>query len=331
MGMGSMAFLVPARNERDNLPRLLYALCAQRTDEMEIWVCDDESDDGTTEWLAQNAEPLGVRWFRSAPRPEGWVGKNWACHQLAHKPNSEWLVFLDADAVVQPGFVASLRSQLHRSTAQLVSGIPTLVPANLWVGLLKAMLPFSIFTLLPLYAAEQVAHPAFAFANGQLLAIRTQDYWRWRPHEQVRACVLEDVAIAEWIKRHGGCVSILDLRRVLHVCMYHNLSEAFRGLAKNATAICRTIPTALLVVLMLIMVYGTPLVALWASPSPLAIGGVLLSACIYGASARMAGLPFWYGMLYPIGISLGVAVLLYSLRWYLRGEVYWKGRAYRVR
>jgi len=329
--MPSLAFLIPARNERETLPRLLASLREQCDEGDEIWVCDDESEDGTTEWLQANAESLGVRWFRSQPRPEGWVGKNWACHQLAQHAQAEWLVFLDADMQLECHFVQVLRQKLTHTPAQLVSGIPTLQAPNLAVGLLKAMLPFSIFTLLPLYCAERVPNPAFAFANGQVMAMRREDYMRLQPHAAVRQQVLEDVAIAALVKRHRGRVVILDLRPYLKVQMYRTLGEAFRGLAKNAVAICRGVPMALTIALMLAVVYLMPLFSLLWSATPLVWGAVGLSALIYGASARMAGLPLWYGVFYPVGVALGIATLLYSVRWYLRGEVYWKGRAYRTR
>lgn len=331
MLMPSLAFLIPARNERESLPCLLASLHEQCAEGDEIWVCDDESADGTTEWLTAHAASLGVRWFRSQPRPEGWVGKNWACHQLAQRAQTDWLVFLDADIQVEPHFVQVLRKKLIQTSAQLVSGIPTLRASNLAVGLLKAMLPFSIFTLLPLYCAERIPHPAFAFANGQVMAMRREDYTRLQPHEAVRHQVLEDVAIAALVKRHKGRVAILDLRPYMKVQMYRTLGEAFRGLAKNAVAICRSVPVAVAVALMLAGVYLLPLFSLLWSALPLAWGAIGLSALIYGASARMAGLPLWYGVLYPAGVALGIATLLYSVRWYLRGEVYWKGRAYRTR
>ncbi len=331
MAMPLLAFLIPVRNERENLPHLLTSLVEQCAEGDEIWVCDDESDDGTTEWLETHAESLGVRWFRSMPRPEGWVGKNWACYQLAQRAQADWLVFLDADMQIGYHFVQVLRYKLVQTSAQLVSGIPTLQPPNLAVGLLKAMLPFSIFTLLPLYCAERIPNPAFAFANGQILAMRREDYMRLYPHEAVRQQVLEDVAIAVLVKRHGGRVAILDLRPYLKVQMYRTLGEAFRGLAKNAVAICRGVPMALTVAVMLTVVYLLPPISLLWSATPLVWGAMGLSALIYGASARMAGLPLWYGALYPVGVALGIATLLYSVRWYLRGEVYWKGRAYRTR
>jgi glycosyltransferase involved in cell wall biosynthesis len=120
----TLSVLIPARNEAENLPALLESLAPQLGAGVECWVCDDGSDDGTTEWLAQHAASLGVRWFRSEAHPDGWVGKNWACHQLAARAQGEWLLFLDADLRCEAGFLDALRAYLQRTDAQLVSAIP---------------------------------------------------------------------------------------------------------------------------------------------------------------------------------------------------------------
>lgn len=327
----SLSILIPARNERENLPRLLESLAPQLGCAVECWVCDDGSDDGTTEWLERRAAGLGVRWFRSAPRPDGWVGKNWACYQLAARAQGEWLLFLDADLRCEAGFVNAMRAYLAHTDAHLVSAIPTFTPSSLPVALLKVMVPFSVFTLLPLGLAERHPNPAFAFANGQVLAFRKSDYARWLPHLFVRGAVLEDVALAALVKHHRGWVHLLDARAWLRVSMYPTLREAMNGFAKNAVAICRTVPMAIFVGLMLMLVYLYPLAAL---AFPDARGGAFIAAImavvIFGLSARVVGLPFGLGWLYAGSVALGVLTLARSIRWYRRGVIVWKGRVYRA-
>jgi len=327
----TLSILVPARNERENLPQLLESLAPQLSPEVECWVCDDGSDDGTTEWLEQHAARLGVRWFRSAPRPDGWVGKNWACYQLAARAQGEWLLFLDADMRCEMGFVDALRRYLAQTDAQMVSAIPTFTPSNLPVALLKLMVPFSVFTLLPLGLAERHPHPAFAFANGQVIALRKTDYARWLPHFFVRGAVLEDVALAALVKRRRGSVRLLDARAWLRVSMYPSLRGAMDGFAKNAVAICRSVPMAVLVGVMLALVYLYPLAALWMHAqrglATLAIG---LAVVIFGLSARVVGLPFRLGWLYAGSVALGLLTLGQSVVWYRRGAIVWKGRVYRA-
>ncbi|MCS6919034.1 MAG: glycosyltransferase [Fimbriimonadales bacterium] len=326
-----LSILIPARNERENLPRLLASLASQLGAGVECWVCDDGSDDGTTEWLMQHADALGVRWFRSAPRPDGWVGKNWACYQLAARAQGAWLLFLDADLRCEAGFVDALRGYLAHTDAQLVSAIPTFTPSSLPVALLKIMVPFSVFTLLPLALAERHPNSAFAFANGQVIAMRKADYARWLPHFFVRGAVLEDVALAALVKRHRGVVHLLDARAWLRVSMYPTLREAMNGFAKNAVAICRTVPLAVFVGLMLALVYLYPLGALWASAQRgWATAAVLAAVAIFGLSARVVGLPFRLGWLYAGSVALGLLTLWRSIRWYRRGAIVWKGRVYRA-
>ncbi len=327
----TLSVLIPARNEAENLPALLATLAPHLSAGVECWVCDDGSDDGTTEWLAQHADNLGVRWFPSKPSPDGWVGKNWACHQLSARAQGEWLLFLDADMRCEAGFVDALRAYLQRTDAHLVSAIPSFTPASLPIALLKLMVPFSVFTLLPLPLAETHPNPAFAFANGQVMAFRRNDYMHWLPHQAVRGAVLEDVALAALVKRRRGIVRLLDARAWLRVSMYPTLGTAMDGFAKNAVAICRAIPTALLVGALLIIVYLYPLVGALQGQSLPAVVAYGASVFIFGQSARVVGLPFWLGLGYVGSVLIGLFTLARSVAWYRRGAIRWKGRVYRAR
>lgn len=328
----TLSVLIPARNEVENLPVLLASLATQLGAGVECWVCDDGSDDGTTEWLAQHAGSLGVRWFQSAPRPDGWVGKNWACHQLAERAQGDWLLFLDADLRCQAGFIDALRAYLQTTDAHLVSAIPAFAPASLPIALLKLMVPFSVFTLLPLPLAERHPNPAFAFANGQVIAFRRDDYRRWQPHQAVRGAVLEDVALAALVKRQRGAVHLLDARAWLRVSMYPTLRAAMDGFAKNAVAICRTTPIAVLVGVMLTLVYLYPLgAAIALGQYAQALGAIAGAVLVFGLSARVVGMPFWMGVGYAGSVLIGLLTLVRSIVWYRRGWVRWKGRVYQAR
>ena len=328
----TLSVLIPARNEVENLPVLLASLTPQLGAGVECWVCDDGSDDGTTEWLAQHAGSLGVRWFQSAPRPDGWVGKNWACHQLAARAQGDWLLFLDADLRCEAGFITALRAYLQTTDAHLVSAIPAFAPASLPVALLKLMVPFSVFTLLPLPLAERHPNPAFAFANGQVIAFRRDDYRRWQPHQAVRGAVLEDVALAALVKRQRGTVHLLDARAWLRVSMYPTLRAAMDGFAKNAVAICRTTPTAVLVGVMLTLVYLYPLgAASVLGQHAQASGAIAGAVLVFGLSARVVGMPLAMGLGYVGSVLIGLLTLARSIVWYRRGWVRWKGRVYQAR
>jgi 4,4'-diaponeurosporenoate glycosyltransferase len=74
-----MSVIVPARDEERSLPRLLRSLAGQTMPPLEVIVVDDHSRDDT----AARAAAAGARVLSSAPLPDGWTGKTWACHQGA--------------------------------------------------------------------------------------------------------------------------------------------------------------------------------------------------------------------------------------------------------
>jgi hypothetical protein len=322
-----VSILIPARNERENLPRLLEALARQTMPPCEVWVCDDASDDGTGEWLAAHASDSGARWFSSQAKPDDWVGKNWACHQLGARARGEWLLFLDADVEPSPEFTAFMPSVLAATDAGLVTALPRWESAGVGDGLLVGMVPFSVFTTLPLRFAEHHTNPAFAFANGQVIAFPRAAYEELRPHEQLRSEILEDVKLAALVKSQGMAVHIADAGHVLRVRMYGNTREAMVGFAKNAVEICRNVPRAVAYAAVMLLLYIVP-IGLLIAGEPWAGLPATLAALLYGTAVALVGLPWWYGFLYPVAIVLTELVILRSVIWRRRGEVHWRGRVY---
>lgn len=327
-GEPTLSVLIPARNEIRNLPVLLAALQAQTLRPAEIIVCDDHSDDGMREWLQEHAAEFDVRWFQADPKPDEWVGKNWACHQLAQHATGDWFLFLDADIRPKPGFLEFIVNACRRTSAVLVTAFPSIDRAGVGDGLIIGMVPFSVCTMLPLNHVERTCNPAFAFANGQIMAFRREDYLRIEPHRQVRGLVLEDVGIARLIKRLRGRVHIADARHVVAARMYENTGQAIAGFSKNAVAITGG---RLGAAVSLVSLTTTYLVPIW-----LAVAGykaawavVGAGALLYGIPAYLSGLPAWFGLLYPAAIALAELVMIRSLIWNTRGCVRWKGRVYR--
>lgn len=322
-----LSVLIPARDELHNLPTLLTALQSQTLKPCEILVCDDGSTDGMTQWLEENAQALGTEWFASAPRPDDWTGKNWACKQLADRSRGEWILFLDADVRPESGFLERVAGWCGAGISRLVTAFPRILPAGVGDALLINMVPWAVGTILPLKLSERPRTPAFAVANGQIMAFSREFYRECEPHVRTRATILEDVEIARMLKREGQRVYIGDAGDVLSVRMYRNLSEALDGFSKNSVAMCGGKRQALLWAAGLAFAHLLPLV-LAIIGHPIAWALVAVSAVLYGLVASASGLPLWYGVLYPVAIVLSVWVLLRSVWWHLMGRVRWKGRVY---
>ena len=79
-----VAILIPMRNESKNVAGILKSVENQiKLENFEILVLDDYSDDDTNSLLKTYANK-NLRIIEGAPLPTGWLGKNFACHQLAN-------------------------------------------------------------------------------------------------------------------------------------------------------------------------------------------------------------------------------------------------------
>ena len=230
-----VSILIPARNEAENLKRNLPSVLRQGA--FEVLVLDDLSEDET----AQVAQEIGkgypgFRLIRGKPPPQGWVGKNWACWQLAQEARGEILVFTDADVFWEEGALGGLISALE--------GKDVISALTRQEGDTAGMLVFlmnGLFSFLPHPALE-----ALGFANGQVLAFRRDAYWSIGGHQAVKNEVLEDINIGRRVKKYGLRYRLylgLDLFRVR---MYRNYLETIQGLGKNFLDIHMKNPAILL-------------------------------------------------------------------------------------
>ena len=95
----SLSIIVPARNEAENLQRLLPSLCQlDYPGPLELIVVNDNSKDDT----AVIAESYGAKVVHIDGLPEGWLGKPHACHHGASVAQGDFLLFTDADTFHKP-------------------------------------------------------------------------------------------------------------------------------------------------------------------------------------------------------------------------------------
>ena len=80
----------------------------KNNDNFEICVLDDQSADRTGAIIEQfsRGHPK-VQAICGDSLPSGWMGKNWACHQLSQHADGEILIFTDADNRPAPNAIAN--------------------------------------------------------------------------------------------------------------------------------------------------------------------------------------------------------------------------------
>lgn len=229
-----ISVLIPARNEERSIRQCVESILKQDYPNFEVIVLNDNSEDKTLEILKeiQNNHPR-LQVINGRNLEDGWTGKNYACHQLYLKSKGEYLLFSDADTV---HFYNSLLNSVTRSVnrkADLYSLIPLMTLETFAEKCLMPGIHFTSFTLLPYYLAENLKSPAFAMGVGPFMLFKRDAYEKIGGHESLKSYLVEDVALAKSIKKHGFKVVVNKGLDILSCRMYHSFSEIWNGFSKN--------------------------------------------------------------------------------------------------
>lgn len=344
-GVARVSVILPARNEAAHIEECLKALLASTHPSFEVLVVDDHSTDGTGA-LARRAAAGDPRvTVLDAPDlPDGWFGKQWACHTAVQVARGEILLFTDADTRHGPDLLLLADRALDARGADLLSVMGRQVLGTFWERLLQPQVFLFIFARYGgLETMSRSTDPLDKIANGQFLMVRRTLYDKVGGHAAVRDHVGEDMRLAQEVCRAGGVVHFVDARDHLSTRMYEGLRALLRGWAKNVYAAGRDAIDAGPVVHALVRI-GYPLPVLWnvwpvllavvaaigVLPPPVLWWGVTCyaaSVVFWMAMLREFDVPAWYAVIYPVG-ALATAALFAVAAW--RGDrVEWKGREYR--
>lgn len=342
----TLAVIVPARNEADNIGPCLRALLKQDypAERCSILVVDDQSADATPDIVAAMERQDGrLQLLRSPPLPSSWTGKSHACWLgvRAIAPGTEWLCFIDADMRASPTLLASALQSAQRDGLDLLMVAPRHVLRSFAERL---VIPCGLFVLAFLQdlgtAQAREAHDVTA--SGQFMLIRADAYEAIGGHAAVRAAICEDLELARRCKRSGYVVLLKNGQKLLSGRMYTGWRTLWPGFAKNLVDMIggarATAVTAMASVVLSWAALAVPAFTAWHAAQDVGALSLVSLAMAMTASAAVFGLhiagavyfriPFWYGLLFPFGYTAGAMIAADSIRQRWQARVTWKGRVY---
>ena len=349
-----VTILVPARNEECRIRACLTSLVAQEPPVREIILLDDRSGDRTAEIardLGFREEPGSrLRLIRGAELPEGWVGKNWACHQLSEDadPASTHLLFTDADTIHSPGCVSAALDHALAVRADLLSLWPDQITGTwseklvipLGYLLFMAFQPFPFLSWLQA-KPERVARwgipkerlAMIGAANGQFLLFRREAYRSLGGHEALKDHLVEDVAFGRRVaSRTGEGMRLVNADGIdlLRCRMYSGLAELWEGFSKNLRPVFEE--SHLSFMLFGVVIGGLFLLPFCLLPEAGLAPFVGIAVVLVMGMRLLLTLRFrtsWFGFIaHPFGVALALLIALNSWRLCLRRGIVWKGRVY---
>lgn len=333
---GAISVLIPARNESGRIGAALDSVlgAADATLELEVLVLDDGSTDGTGDVvLGRASRDPRIRLLRGEGLPEGWNGKQHACHLLGQAAANPWLLFLDADVRLEPGALGRMLAHAESGPEGigLWSGVPRQVLKGPLEKLLLPLIHFVLLGFLPMAVMRRSLGPAFGAGCGQLFLARASAYRRAGGHAAVKATRHDGLKLPRAFRHAGIGTDLFDATDLASCRMYGSAGEVVGGLAKNATEGLGA--SGVLVPMTFVLLAGQvlPWILLlmssdrrwvWSAGVCVAVG--LLVRVVLTRRFQQS----WVGaLLHPVGV-----LVLLGIQWWARGleslgyGVEWKGR-----
>ena len=318
---GSVSVLIPMRNEEANVKGCLSSVLAQKgLDTLEVIAIDDGSTDNTPNEV--KAFP-SVELISGEKLPDKWLGKLWACQQLAEKSSGDYLVFVDADVRLSDYAVANSISKM--GNWDFISPYPRQLTSGFVQKIFQPLLQWSWLSSVPLLIAQKYSIKSMAVANGQFLIIKRDAYFKSGAHAGIKTEVLDDLMLARNLLKQGYKGGVAEASNIATCHMYKNKMELFKGYQKSLWKAFGSVPGTILAIALLIVTGILPIIstALGSTSGLAAFGLITLSRMI--SSLRTGSLPN-SAIFHPLAILMLLGLILFS--WYgkITNTITWRDR-----
>ncbi|MGQ0772712.1 MAG: glycosyltransferase [Nitrososphaerota archaeon] len=227
-----VSVILPARNEEEFIKKCLDSLLDQDYDNYEIIAIDDSSDDATGKIIADYARknPKIIH-VSAGPKPDGWIGKNWACMEGYKKATGDLLLFTDADTKHSKSIISLAVDHLLSLGLGALTVVPKMICLDTWT---KITLPVLSTFLHTRFSALRVNDPSkkTGYFFGSFYIIRKETYENVGTHDGVRNEIIEDGALGKKVKESGHKMRMVGGTHLIDAVWARNWSTLWNGLKR---------------------------------------------------------------------------------------------------
>jgi glycosyltransferase involved in cell wall biosynthesis len=321
-----VSVLIPVRNEEENILFLLESIAVQDYADYEVIILDDDSTDKTFEicekFAIQNPKFTVIK---GEALPGDWLGKNYACHQLAQHATGRYLLFLDADEQIDRGLINSALHRMETNKLALLSLFTNQEMLTLGEKTVVPLMHYLLINLLPIRLVYLSKNPAFAAASGQFMLFDAALYRQYKWHQKVKDKVVEDVEIMKLVKTEGLKGEALLANGMISCRMYTGYKEAVDGFSKNFLAAFNYSVIGFLIYLVVII--GGPLVVIATLNLQLIVfmcGIIMLTRSMVSLLSGQSNSLNTF--LHPVQMANMAVIGFIAIQKYLTRTTLWKGR-----
>lgn len=341
-----VSVILPARNEEKFIGKCLDSLVNQDYQNYEIIAVDDSSEDSTGKIIEQYSKKNPTVIHVSAkPKPDGWIGKNWACMEGYNKSTGDLLLCTDSDTNHSHNMISLAVAHLLSQKLDALTVIPKMLCLDNWTKIALPMISTFLYTR---FSALRVNNPSkkTGYFFGSFFIITRKVYESIGTHEGVKNELIEDGALGKKVKESGYKLKMVRGEHLLEAVWARDLSSLWNALKRlmvplylQSSRIAVAIFFAVLFLLFMpfpILIYSgivlnesSSSVLLFASSAVAAllvyVGGIIVAT-------KGLNLKIVYTMLAPVGSLIVVAGFLSGiLHANSKSAVLWRGRTYSIK
>ncbi len=334
----SVSVLIPTRNEAKNIKACLNALAAQDHPRFEVIVVDDSSTDSTLQVaneIASNNDR--IRLARGREIAPHWIGKPYASFQAAQASRGKYLLFMDADVVLNRKALTMMVSAAKKRGAGIVSMIPFQIKEGFIEGILAPFKYFHLFLLFPSYAMDWPWEPLAAYAHGQCMMIERGAYKRIGGHSSGSESIREGVALARAMKKKGGKIRLLSGASLAKAKVHGKPPDLWEGLTRYLYSMAnRTLIGSMLLAVLYFSLFVFPAIKILALPFTAEFAGpqliapivqILFGIIMFLTAVGSFGLTFGEAIFLPLGALIWVGMFIRAMLVVMSKQgILWKGR-----
>jgi chlorobactene glucosyltransferase len=227
-----VSVILPARNEELFIEKCINSLLDQDYENYEIIAIDDMSDDSTGELIKKIAKknPKVIH-VQADPKPEKWIGKNWACIEGFKRSSGELLLFTDADTTHTHKTISLSVDHLLSEGLDSLTVIPKMLCLDWWT---KVTLPVLSTFLHTRFSALRVNDPSkkTGYFFGSFFIIKRKTYEAVGTHESVKSEIVEDGALGRKVKEQGFKLKMVRGEHLVEAVWARDLTTLWHALKR---------------------------------------------------------------------------------------------------
>ena len=168
---------------------------------------------------------------KAKPKPDGWMGKNWACMEGFKRATGDLILFTDADTRYSEKVVSYAVAHLLSEKLDVLTVIPRLLCLD---NITKITLPMLSTFLHSRYSALNVNDPkkGIGYFFGSFFIIKKEIYEKIGTHEKVKHEIIEDGALGRITKESGFALKMVRGEHLLDAVYSRSSKEMWNGLER---------------------------------------------------------------------------------------------------